>query len=54
MFLVDIGRLLNNVAADCWKVPDSLGVENTGDETNLGRKMIFTFIISHFLLRVPH
>lgn len=30
MFLVDIGSLLNSVAAECWKVLDSLEVENTG------------------------
>lgn len=30
MFLVAIGSLSNNVAAECWKVPDSLGVKNTG------------------------
>jgi len=30
MFLVAIGSLLNIVAAECWKVPDSQGIENTG------------------------
>ena len=30
MLLVVIGSLLNRVAAACWKVPDSLGIENTG------------------------
>ena len=28
--LVAIGSLLNSVAAECWKVPDSQGIENTG------------------------
>ena len=30
MFPVPIGSLLNSVAAECWKVPESLGIENTG------------------------
>ena len=30
MFLTAIGGLLNSVVADCWKVPDSLVIENTG------------------------
>ena len=29
-FLITIGSLLNSVAAECWKVPDSLGIKNTG------------------------
>ena len=27
MFLITDGSLLNSVAAECWKVPDSLGIE---------------------------
>ena len=30
MFLITTGSLLNVVAAECWKVPDSLGIERTG------------------------
>ena len=30
MFLIATGSLLKVVAAECWKVPDSLGIENTG------------------------
>jgi len=30
MFLVANGSLLNGIAAECWKVADSLGIENTG------------------------
>ena len=30
MNLVAIGSLLNSVAAECWKVSDSLGIKNTG------------------------
>ena len=29
MFLVAIASLFSSVAAECWKVPDSLGIENT-------------------------
>ena len=35
MFLVAIGSLLNSVAAECWKVPDSLGVKNAGAADDL-------------------
>ena len=36
MFLVANGSLLNSVAAECWKVPDFLGIGNTDDEEDQG------------------
>lgn len=30
MFLITMGSLLKCVAAECWKVPDFLGIENIG------------------------
>ena len=46
MLLVVIGSLLNRVAAACWKVPDSLGIENTGAVGDLRLQVVTWWRVS--------